>query len=74
MKFALGIKAQAMGFLTGVGVGSLLGLVAGLAVGFSGPGLGLTTTRLALSRGLITAGACVVTGVVGAGILGSLFA
>ena len=73
---SMSISLQEVGvsFLTGLGAGGSLGLVAGLAVGAAGPGVGLMTTRrYVVTRGLIAAGACVVTEVVGVAIYGGLF-
>ena len=73
MHFGFGLLEVVVGFLVGVGAGGLVGVVAGLAVGAAGPGAGQTTLRLTVTRGLIAAGACVVTAVVGAAIYGGLF-
>jgi hypothetical protein len=74
MDAGFGFAEVLVGLLIGIGVGGLAGVVAGLAVGAAGSGAGLTMTRLAVTRGLIAAGACVVVAVVLAAIYGGLFA
>jgi hypothetical protein len=71
--FGLDLEEVVMGFLVGAWAGGLIGVVAGLAAGAAGPGVGLSTIRLAVTRGLIAAVACVITAVVGAAIYGGLF-
>ena len=59
--------------LTGMGAACAFGVVAGLAVAVADPGIGVSTKRLVVTRGLIAAGACVVAGIVGSAIYGGLF-
>ena len=59
--------------LIGMGAAYALGVVAGLAVAVADPGIGVSTKRLVVTRGLIAAGACVVAGIVGSAIYGGLF-
>jgi hypothetical protein len=73
MEAGLSYAEVLVGLLIGIGIGGLAGVVSGLAVGVAGPGEGLTRKRLAVTRGLIAAGACVITAIVLAAIYGGLF-
>jgi hypothetical protein len=59
--------------LGGVAAGGVTGLVAGLAAGPHSPGASQTNLRVAGKRGLIAAGACVITLAVVSAIWGGLF-
>ncbi|HWY88130.1 MAG TPA: hypothetical protein VNX28_15470 [Gemmataceae bacterium] len=72
-EFDLGLQEVLVFVLVGAAIGGLLGVVAGLAVGAAQPKSRQSTVRLAVTRGLIAAGACVITMVVLYAIWGSLF-
>jgi hypothetical protein len=71
--FGLGLEEVVGGFLVGLAAGSVLGVVAGLAVWATGTAPGPTFKRLALTRGLKAAAACVIVAVLGAATYGGLF-
>jgi hypothetical protein len=70
--FDLGLGESAAIILGGMAAGGVTGLVAGLAVGAAQSRASQTNLRLAVTRGLIAAGACVITLAVVSAIWGGL--
>jgi hypothetical protein len=60
-EFDLGLQETLIFVLVGAAIGGLLGVIAGLAVGAAQPKSTQSIVRLAVTRGLIAAGTCVIT-------------